>query len=377
MKILFLSCWYPTAENPLKGIFIKNHAAAIKSAGHDIRIIAFDITTGEQMFKKQTHFFTDEHGVETHLITIKSIFYKWLYINPFFIRKQFLNYYASSLYNSFKPDIIHSNILYPCSIAGDFLSQKYKVPHIITEHWSKVDKYMRRNLLSHLGKNAYDNAAAITVVSNFLKQYIKKHIISPEKIHIVPNTVDNVCFSYKEKTLHSDKLIFSAIAHWKEPKKPELFIAALNAIQNQCSKIIILNMIGDGEKLEYIKKMKLNFTINYLGNSTKQKVAVTLQKSDFFLHASSIETFSLVTAEALATGTPVICSNVGALPELVNETSGVLTENTIEAWENAIKKALKNKFDYKSISANYGEKFKSESIGNLYSGIYYKNGVME
>ena len=65
--------------------------------------------------------------------------------------------------------------------------------------------------------------------------------------------------------------------------------------------------------------MKVKYSINYTGNISKEKIVEILHDSDFFVHASYIETFSLVIAEALSTGTPVIASNVGAIPEFVNK----------------------------------------------------------
>jgi glycosyltransferase involved in cell wall biosynthesis len=371
MNILFLSCWYPTKENSLKGIFVKNHAAAIKAGGNGIRVIALDIATDGSIFKKEVNIFIDENGIETYLISIKSIFYKWLYINPYFIRKTFYRYYQTKLSQHFSPDIIHSNILYPCAIAGDFLSAKLTLPHIITEHWSKVDKYMRLNVLSHLGKRAYNQAGAIAVVSNFLKENIKKYVTNSEKIHIVPNIVDYAFFSYKEKMLPNEQIVFTAIAHWKTPKRPELFIHALDIVQKQLKKNIVLNIVGEGPQLDEIKKMKFNFQINYLGNVPREKVSEILHKSNYFLHASSIETFSLVVAEALATGTPVVCSNAGALPELVTETNGILTENTPEAWVQAINTIISRNYANQQISEASSKQYESQQVGKLFSDIYY------
>jgi len=55
----------------------------------------------------------------------------------------------------------------------------------------------------------------------------------------------------------------------------------------------------------------------YCGKLPKDKIAGILQDSDYFVHPSEFETFSVVTAEALMTGTPAIVANNTALPELV------------------------------------------------------------
>jgi glycosyltransferase involved in cell wall biosynthesis len=49
-----------------------------------------------------------------------------------------------------------------------------------------------------------------------------------------------------------------------------------------------------------------------------------MHRSHCFVLPSDSETFSCVTAEALCSGLPVIASEAGALPELVNGSNGVL-----------------------------------------------------
>ena len=110
----------------------------------------------------------------------------------------------------------------------------------------------------------------------------------------------------------------------------------------------------------------------FTGYQTKPKIATILHNSNFYIHASTIETFGVVIVEALMTGTPVICSNVGALPELINESNGILCENTIEKWVEGIKKALNSEFNSKQISVQSGNRFSLESIGNQINDVYKK-----
>jgi glycosyltransferase involved in cell wall biosynthesis len=370
LRILFISCWYPTKENPLKGIFVKEHARAIHSSGEKIVVLGLNVTSATSFYNKRIEKVRDDQGIETHIIHIESFFYKWIYINPFHLYSILRRYFKDEIQPGFDPDIIHSNILNPCAILGDWLSAEYKKPHIITEHWSKIDKYMRKNILSSYGKKAYENAKIITAVSQFLKSGIDKYILKPDKVKIVPNVIDTDLFNFLPKISSDDKMIFSCVATWTPPKQPMLFVNALEKISKNSSKKIELNMVGEGIQLEEVRNANASYQINYHGNLSRQKIAELLQRSDYFFHASDIETFSMVCAEALATGTPVIASRVGGIPEFVNESNGVLTGNTIEEWTQAIEKAANTKFDNSAISKNLTGRFSRAAVAKMFKEIY-------
>jgi len=78
----------------------------------------------------------------------------------------------------------------------------------------------------------------------------------------------------------------------------------------------------------------------------------------------------VVLVEAMMTGTPVICSNVAALPELINETNGVLCDNTVESWVEGIEKALNLKFNTEEIAEKVKNEYSLESVGKKIYSVY-------
>ena len=258
--------------------------------------------------------------------------------------------------------------MFPAGILGYWLAKKEKLPHIITEHWSKVDNFFSKSIYSKSGKKAYNTASFVTVVSEFLRKSVSKHFSNPEKIKVVPNVVNTNVFSYKAKS-PSGKLVFCCVANWGNPKRPDLIFESLNKFSDTSNKRIVLNVVGEGFLLNELKTKKWNFDINYLGNLSPVGIAEELQRADCFLHASSMETFSIVIAEALVTGTPVLASHVGAISELVNKENGLLCNNDVESWVKGIQALTEIKFDNQKISSaaqNYGE----EKIGNKFLELY-------
>ena len=78
----------------------------------------------------------------------------------------------------------------------------------------------------------------------------------------------------------------------------------------------------------------------------------------------------MVVAEALLTGTPVICSNVSALKELITEENGILCDNTIDDWKLAIKKGMNATFDRRKIALDIQQKYDSINIGKAITAVY-------
>ena len=109
------------------------------------------------------------------------------------------------------------------------------------------------------------------------------------------------------------------------------------------------------------------------GFISKTQIAKEFQKADLFLHGSEYETFSVVIAEALKCGTPVVASNVAAIPELINDNNGILVENKLTPWKNAIVNALSMKYDQAEIAKEFKNKFGYEEVGNMLLKTYKQN----
>lgn len=380
MKVLFISSWYPTKNNPNFGIFVKEHAKAIQTTEIDIVVLAIMTERSKSILNIDAREYFDESGIRTVEIILSSRFKD---IVHHLIPLQNLiayHYYQKLIFPAFTPDIIHSNVVFPAGIIGDFISKKLHKPHIITEHWSKIEGILQKPFLSMLAKKTYRNAFRILPVSEFLKNNMVNLMpfLNFEKFRVIPNVINSETFIYKEKQFNSNALKFCAVATWANKKipdkKPELFIEALSIIQQKTNKKITLTMVGGGDRVEELKNLceKQSYKTEFVNYQTKDQINEILQNSDFFIHASTIETFGVVIVEALMTGTPVICSNVGALPEVVNETNGVLCNNTVESWIEGIEKAVSKQFNHEVIAKDISNVYNAKSIGKKIFSIYKK-----
>jgi hypothetical protein len=156
---------------------------------------------------------------------------------------------------NFSPDVIHSNVIFPAGMIGDYFSRKLKKPHIIIEHWSKIEGLLKKPYLSFLAKRSYRKAYRILTVSRFLKGNILSLLpnLKGDKFEVIHNVISNEVFDYKKKASICTEIRFCAVATWttkRNPdKKPELFIEALAEIQRKTQRKIKLTMVGNGNRV--------------------------------------------------------------------------------------------------------------------------------
>lgn len=371
IKVLFLTFWYPSKKHPGFGIFIKEHAKAVLSQGIPIELCAYQFEFSWHPFKVKTYTFEDEHGVPTHQMVVHSLFYRFIQINPwhnYWLLKPFLK----KIYKRFPFQIIHANVVSPCGVAAMLLARHFEVPYLITEHWTRLRQYLKNNKFSFMGIKAYHRAAAVTAVSNDLRNtIIENFYLAPEKITVVPNVVDPALFYYKPKPLVADHYNLVFIGNLRLPKRPDLILKALHICHQKLSRGFVLHIFGTGTWQAELAKQAAGLNVVWHGVCSKSQIAQALQNADLLIHATENETFSLVVAEALCCGTPVVVSDLAVLRELVTDgENGFLVENTDEAFCSQIKKALTTEWHHEAIAAKAAVRFTPKHVGEQFFKIY-------
>ncbi len=105
----------------------------------------------------------------------------------------------------------------------------------------------------------------------------------------------------------------------------------------------------------------------------KRELAALYAATHIFINPSGEESFSLVTVEAMACGTPVIVLGTSAVRELVGEGCGVVLDiNRAAEYRKAIEKIEADEPDRQKIAENgrrYGKQSMTDKILKLYEGL--------
>lgn len=371
VRILILSLWNPVKDNPQQGIFIQDQAAAVCRYRNDILFVRVNVLSSGSLILKKEISESDFFGNKSITINISSLLWKFLFVNPWFLARTVFKILTTA-FPGIKPEIIHSNVIFPCGLVGYLLSKKTGSRLIISEHWSKAVKFLQNPVLGNFALKVYNRNEQLICVSGFLAEKLRL-ATGHKNVIVIPNIVDTEIFSFSPKT-KSGKYDFTCIASWKAPKRLDLIIESLAACAAESDMLFTLNVIGNGPQTDTFKACKTpgNLTVNWLGYLDKKDIAAILHRTDFFLHASDTETFSIVTAEALSTGTPVIVSATGALPELVHNKNGILAENSVASWREKICEIINRSFDNEAIARENRERFSASAAGSSINEAYNK-----
>lgn len=365
LKILHITPWFPNPENETEAIFIARHInSLIDYCENKVLHIKFDN-------KISGCNLTNVLSVETVCVKIKPLFNKWRIKE--FQANQYINRYLKIYGSNF--DIVNFHIAYPnCTKISDLVKKFPSLKFLITEHWTA---YHNNFGLSENSKgrkriaNIFNNNVPLFVVSNALGEDIRTFSGLPEKHYkVIPNIVDSE-FDYKEKKVDGN-FIFSSINNWNPMKNPFVLIEAFNELKNEYENIKLI-LGGHGwilpEMKAFVKNLGLDNYIEFTGRLNKIKVLELLQQSHVYCQSSNYETFSVICAEALSTGTPVIATNIGGVKDFVNTSNGILVDDLeSESWYQSMKYMIENykAFNRKVFSEETKIKFSRKTIGNLY-----------
>ena len=139
-----------------------------------------------------------------------------------------------------------------------------------------------------------------------------------------------------------------------------------------------IEIIGDGEDYEELlsRSKELNVEKSFMLLGTKLNPYPFVKNSDFYIMPSVSEGWPLIIAETLILKKPILATNVGGIPEMIDhDTTGYLVEYSQEGLYEGMKKFLTDKELIKKIEKNLEnieEKFDSKKIFSAVEKIILK-----
>jgi glycosyltransferase involved in cell wall biosynthesis len=229
-----------------------------------------------------------------------------------------------------RPAIVHSWLFHPNLIAA--FVKIFKEYILITSKRGSNFWYQRRHFI--VNKFVYKTSNLIMTNSKSLGDEISAYTNDvKEKIRIIPNGIDldeiqnrivhtNIVSRLKEQGFH----IVGSVGRFVEEKRLDDIIKAAHNLSREHHNLRFV-IVGGGGKFEYYREL-----INSQGlddyiflTGEVDKASTFTCGFDIFLMASSSEGMSNALMEAMALKKPIIATNVGEIPSLIeNHVSGIL-----------------------------------------------------
>ena len=285
-----------------------------------------------------------------------------------------------------KLDLLHVHYAIPHASAA-YMAQKIlseqgiNIPFITTLHGTDITLVGKDPSFEPVITFSINHSNIVTAVSESLKKDTLEHFKIKKTIKVIPNFI---CFEdykllnnekYKRRIANNNEKIVTHVSNFRKVKRIQDVLKIFKIINNSNPSKLVL--VGDGPerpKMERLsRELEISDHVNFLGNLKSTKEVLNI--SDLFILPSSSESFGLAALEALACGVPVISTNSGGIPEVVEHgKSGFLSEagNFKEMGQNALNIISDNQthIQFKSNAIKSAKKFDIQHILPKYEEVY-------
>lgn len=376
-NVLFLPKWYPNKKDPQAGIFVRKHAQAA-ALHHNVAVLY--ISSDEEISKQEI--ITDSsNGVLEIAIYFKRSTLPILkkVINFYRYFKASKKGYEILLKQWEKPDLVHVNVLTRPGIFAFYLKNFKNIPYIITDHWSGYieDDFSKKNAVEKwLVRRIAGEAKIILPVSEALMKGMQANKLK-NKYKVVPNVVEPV-LPKSSGHIKKGKVIIVNVSDLDDKiKNISGLLNAFNEVvkQRPQAELHIIGGSYDEQKLhQQAKELGLwETSVFFHGTMKNEAVLQFLTNSDFLVVNSNIETFSVVTAEAMACGKPVVSTKCGGPEQFINEENGILIDkNEQQQLQKALLKMIDTYHEYNAehIKKGIGSKLSMAAVGKILDEVY-------
>lgn len=369
MYILIVARNYPKEKEPLLGIFEFDQAKALRNFGHKVVYLSLDLRS---IFRKRRLGVYWSVFNEINILNISLPLGKISNVLRYLIGKIALSIYFEEIQKKHgKPDIIHAHFT-GIGVMSVSLKRKFKIPLVLTEHSSHINKDVLSDRLKCLALEAYSNSNRLISVSTALSKVIFEHFSL--KSDVVHNVVDIDEFYFIEKN-KPDMFTFISVGLLNRNKGFDILVKAF--YQAAFDINVQLKIIGKGPEFEnlqcQIESLGLNKQIKLLGFLNRNQISKVMQKSNVFVLASRSETFGVAYIEAMLSGLPVIATSCGGPEDFVTTENGLIVPvDHVDALKDAMIRIRDeiNNYNGKIISENCKLHFSPISIATQLTKIY-------
>ena len=352
MNVILVATWFPAADDPARGRFVADQAAALADTGHARPlVVSFDPMAADAGLSARPHdrravlrlaqaawvsgenpFNTRGYGSQVDVAVARLPVPDGEALEPGAdgdLRREALDRFATTFLPQLRLDagVVHAHTAYPDGYAAAALAARLGWPLVVTEHASFVGRQLRDPGVRRRYLEAVAAADRFIAVSDFLAAELQVAIPQLSgRIEVVPNLVHLDDFPLGRTERRAEELLF--VGYRKATKGMAVLLEAFAAVR-KARPGATLRLVGrSSTPVEEERWQRLAVELGIADGVTfdptvdRAGVANALARASLFVHPSPRETFGITTLEALASGLPVVAARSGGI-------SGILEDSTL------------------------------------------------
>lgn len=367
MRVLVVTPWYPEGGDGA-GSFVEDQVRSI-SGGHDVAVVHLRASRGVPGV-------VEAQGGAWPVLRVSS---RLPAVPGGFVLRDLAGLLAATRrlhQGGFRPQILHAHV-HNAGLAALPVARALGIPLVVSEHFSGVALGKVRGRARLAASVAYRRADLVCPASESLRAALER-MAPGTRTRVVSNGVATDLFKPAEPgtAAHRVPRRILAVTSLVPVKGVDTLIEAM-ALLRPRREDVRLRVVGDGpRRAEYERLARargVSERIELVGRLPREGVAAAMRDAELLVVPSRWETFSVATAEALCCGLPVLATRVGALPELVDGSSGRLVEpGEPGALAAGIESMLDSSgaFDRAAIARRAAERWSSEAVAAAWGRVY-------
>ena len=166
--------------------------------------------------------------------------------------------------------------------------------------------------------------------------------VDPERVSVSLNGVDHATFSPDPAVQREGDHIVTLASADVPIKGLDVLIDALALLKGRGvePRLTVIGSLRDGPARRALERTGLIDQVKFVSGLSNDELVDLYRRAGVFVSASRFEGFGLPTAEAMATGAPVIVSDGGALPEVAGDAGLVVPAADPHALADALERVL-------------------------------------
>lgn len=381
LHVLLIPSWYPTKDQPQRGIFFKEQAQALQEAGVRVGVVYTELRSLRALRLRSLrdyHFQITvefEDGIHTARFNAWNLPHHRLR-GQLFVKSilRLLDHYQRRFG---RPHLLHAHSALWGGVAAREASRRLAIPYVITEHSTGYAQGMIQPWHHSYLRAVFGDARRVIAVSTGMMRRIEP-FVGGRPVDIIPNSVDTSFFTLPPQPRERTPFRFVTVAFLKPKKGIDVLLRAFaRAFEGRDD--VILEIGGDGPQRQELESLAdalgLREKVQFLGLLNRHQVREALWRANAFVLPSRFETFGVVLIEAMATGLPVVATRCGGPEDFVHPEVGVIVEpEDVEALGGALRQVRDRYKDPEAHAANIRhyvmQQFSKESVAARLRQLY-------